>query len=126
MLTRFIAKYRPASALPLAPRTNSPLVFQIEEDPGEEYPLDPNVDAAAAEAVAQAVAARDAHLRDVEPRAAPQLNTCDPAAFLWPSNASKPPPAPYPCYYPPPPPSLPLQGKYNRPRSPPLHPARAN
>ena len=77
----------------------SPLVFQLEHDPGEAYPLDTKEDKDAAAAVKAAVKARDAHMREVGALARPQLNRCDAAAFLWADPARRPPSRPYDCYY---------------------------
>ena len=84
---------------PLTSHEDAPLVFNLEEDPGEGYSLDAAVDEAAAAAVREARRARDAHLRDVAPLAAPQLNMCDPAAFPWPDDGPKPRSHPYQCFY---------------------------
>lgn len=83
---------------PLTSHEAGPLVFQLDEDAGEGYPLDPNVDAAAAAAVKRAVLARDAHLKEVGALAKAQLDMCDPAAFEWPPGQA-PPSHPYECNY---------------------------
>jgi arylsulfatase A-like enzyme len=76
-----------------------PLVFQIEHDPGEAYPLDPRVDAAAAAAVQAAVRARDAHVLAVGALPEAELNRCDPAGFTWAPDYPVPPSHPYICVY---------------------------
>lgn len=87
---------------PLKSFESSPLVYHLEEDPGEEYPLDPSTNAAAAKAVKAAAKARDDHVHEIGALAPPQLNRCDAAAFLWDEHRTtqkRPPSRPYDCYY---------------------------
>lgn len=60
---------------------NNPLLFHMDRDPSEKYPIDPNTDEY--RSVMPQIEAATRHHKDTLHPATPEMNMCDPQVALW-------------------------------------------